>query len=158
MGKPSCRTATTNSEEVRKQILESIRSKALAIADLYNAPQPEIQISEGTPSLWNDEELAARAGKVFRRVLGDEHVEQAELSMGGEDFSRYGKAGVPIIMFRLGTIEKRRLDRYDQLGQKPPSLHSPLFYPDAELTIATAVTVTAELALDLLRPKGNDVE
>ena len=151
-------TVRSYSEEVRKQILQSIRNKALAIAELYNAPQPEIQISEGTPSLWNDEELATQAGKVFRRVLGDQHVETAELSMGGEDFSRYGKAGVPIIMFRLGTIEKRRLDRYEQLGQKPPSLHSPLFYPDAELTIATAVTVTAELALDLLKAKGTDVE
>ena len=94
---------------------------------------------------------------VFKRVLGSEQVERAEQSMGGEDFSRYGRAGVPILMFRLGTVDQRRLDRYRQLGQVPPSLHSSKFYPDAELTLATAVTATAELALELLTPnQAND--
>ena len=71
--------------------------------------------------------------------------------MGGEDFSLYGRAGVPILMFRLGTIEPKRLARMKQLGQEPPSLHSPLFWPDPEETIVTGVQTTVAAALELLK-------
>ena len=150
-------TVRSYSDSVRKLLLNGIQRKARAVAMEFKAPEPEITISEGTPALFNDEDLASQAGVVFKRVLGSEQVERAEQSMGGEDFSRYGRAGVPILMFRLGTVDQRRLDRYRQLGQVPPSLHSSKFYPDAELTLATAVTATAELALELLTPnQAND--
>ena len=71
--------------------------------------------------------------------------------MGGEDFSEYGRAGVPILMFRLGTIEPARLARMKQLGQAPPSLHSPLYYPDAEPTLITGLHTTVAAALELLK-------
>ena len=71
--------------------------------------------------------------------------------MGGEDFSQYGRAGVPILMFRLGTIEPQRLARMKQLGQEPPSLHSPLYYPDAEQSLVTGVQATVAATLELLK-------
>ena len=71
--------------------------------------------------------------------------------MGGEDFSRYGKAGVPILMYRLGSVDKKRLARYKQLGVPAPSLHSPLYYPDAGDTLATGITTMANVALELLK-------
>ena len=83
----------------------------IAAAASAGAPEPEVKISEGTPSLWNDEELAARVAPVFRRVLGEANVTEAEPSMGGEDFSRYGQAGVPILMFRLGAVSPERRRR-----------------------------------------------
>ena len=46
------------------------------------------------------------------RALGREQVGLAELSMGGEDFSRYGLEGVPILMFRLGAVSQERLDKF----------------------------------------------
>ncbi|MDG2384071.1 MAG: amidohydrolase [Pirellulaceae bacterium] len=144
-------TVRSYSDHVRKLLLEGIKRKTRTVAMEFKAPEPEIKISEGTPALFNDEDLANQAGIVFQRVFGAERVEQAEQSMGGEDFSRYGREGVPILMFRLGTVEQRRLDRYQQLGQVPPSLHSSKFYPDAELTLATAITATTELALELLK-------
>ena len=65
--------------------------------------------------------------------------------------SLYGKAGVPILMFRLGTIEPKRLARMKQLGQEPPSLHSPLYYPDAEESLVTGLQATVAAALELLK-------
>ena len=51
--------------------------------------------------------------------------------MGGEDFSRYGKAGVPIFMFWLGTIPADRMAEAEREGGKPlPSMHSDLLLPD----------------------------
>jgi hippurate hydrolase len=72
--------------------------------------------------------------------------------MGGEDFSQYGRAGVPIFMFRLGSVDAARLERYKQLGQQPPSLHSPIYYPDIEDTLTTGVPAMASAALELLKP------
>jgi hippurate hydrolase len=72
--------------------------------------------------------------------------------MGGEDFSRYGRAGVPIMMYWLGGVSQQRLDDYEQSGQQPPSLHSPLFYPDVEATLVTGVSTMTAIALELLKP------
>jgi len=145
-------TVRSYSAEVRKHLLDSISRKARAVAMGAAAPEPMVTISEGTPSLKNSEELANRLGAVFRRVLGDDKVLPSEPSMGGEDFSRYGKAGVPILMYRLGAVDPKRLERYRQLGQSPPSLHSPLFYPDVEQALETGVTTMASAALELLKP------
>ena len=69
-----------------------------------------------------------------------------------EDFSRYGKAGVPICMFKLGSVLQDRLDGYASKGIPPPSLHSPLYYPDAELTLQTGISAMTSIALELLAP------
>jgi amidohydrolase len=143
-------TVRSYSEEVRQQLFKAIERKAKAVAASYNAPEPKIVISDGTPALFNDQKLATRMEGLFRRTLGEEQVTLAEQSMGGEDFSRYGKAGVPILMYRLGTIEATRLARMEQLGQDPPSLHSPFFYPDAEPTLSTGVLTMVLSSLELL--------
>lgn len=145
-------TVRSYSDEVRKLLLSAIKRKAKAVAMGAGAPEPIVKISEGTPSLYNNDELAARLAKVFRRTIGEENVTAAEQTMGGEDFSRYGKAGVPILMYRLGSVEQRRLDRFKELGQKPPSLHSPLYYPDVEEALVTGVSTMSAAALELLKP------
>ncbi len=145
-------TVRSYSEEVRQQLLAGIRRKAKGVALAHNAPEPVISISEGTPSLLNDEKLAVRIAAATKRVLGDDRVVDAEPSMGGEDFSEYGRAGVPILMFRLGAVNGKRLERFLQLGQEPPSLHSPLFYPDVEEALATGVPALAEAAIELFNP------
>ncbi|MEZ6118847.1 MAG: amidohydrolase [Pirellulaceae bacterium] len=146
-------TVRSYSDEVRSKLLAGIQRKAKAVAASANAPQPEVEISEGTPSLWNDAELTNRLTRVFQNVLGASFVEQGEPSMGGEDFSQYGKQGVPILMYRLGSVEQKRLDRFRELGQPAPSLHSPLFYPDAQPTLRTAVITTCSSVLELLPAK-----
>ena len=145
-------TVRSYTDEVREHLLSAIERKAKAVATGARAPEPQITVSEGTPSMFNDEDLVARVLPVFRRLVGEANVQAAEPSMGGEDFSQYGRAGVPIFMFRLGSVDAARLERYKQLGQQPPSLHSPIYYPDIEDTLTTGVPAMASAALELLKP------
>jgi hippurate hydrolase len=144
-------TVRSYSDEVRKKLIGAIRRKAKAVADSAGADTPDVHVSEGTPSLWNDEPLTERLIPVFRSVVGADRAVAVEPAMVGEDFSRFGRAGVPIHMFRLGTIEARRLDRYRQLDIPPPSLHSAEYYPDIEPTLKTSIPVTVAVALELLK-------
>jgi amidohydrolase len=143
-------TVRSYTEQVRQQVLSAIRRKASAVAASFDAPEPEISVSEGTPSLKNDAELTARLKQVFVDRLGAEHVAEDEPSMGGEDFSQYGRAGIPILMYRLGSVSQSRLDRFRELGVPPPSLHSSLYYPDIEPTLRTGVLTMTAASLDLL--------
>jgi hippurate hydrolase len=144
-------TVRSYSDEVRQQIQEAIVRKANAVAAGAGAPEPKVVFTEGTPAMFNDEKLAERLRGVFVRELGAENVENPQPEMGGEDFSQYGRAGVPILMFRLGTIEPRRLARMKQLGQEPPSLHSAKYYPDAEESLITGIQTTVAATLELLK-------
>jgi hippurate hydrolase len=145
-------TVRSYSDDVRTQLLAAIERKAKAVAASYRAPEPTITVAEGTPAVFNDRDLATRVGAAFRRVLGDERVTEAEQSMGGEDFSLFGRAGVPIVMYRLGAVEEPRLARYESLGRPPPSLHSATFFPDAEPTLGTGVLTLVTAAVELLAP------
>jgi len=139
--------------EVRKQLQDAVRRKAQAAAASAGAAEPTIEVSEGTPALTNDPELTARVAGVLKRVFGDEHVVEGEPVMGGEDFGRYGLAGVPICMFRLGSVSQQRLDEFADRNEPPPSLHSPLYYPDAAETLTVGVPAIASVAIDLLPRK-----
>jgi hippurate hydrolase len=142
-------TVRSYAPEVRQQLHDAIRRKAKAAAESAGAKEPTVEISEGTPSLFNDPELVKRMVPVFQRVLGEENVEEGEPVMGGEDFSQYGLAGVPVMMFSLGSINEDRLQEFMEKGG-PPSLHSPIYYPDPEPTLTTGVKALASAALELL--------
>jgi hippurate hydrolase len=147
-------TVRSYSEKVRQRLLDGIRRKAQAVAQGAGAAEPIVQLAEAfTPALYNDDQLVARLVPVFERVLGKENVVRSEPAMGGEDFSRYAEAGVPIAMFRLGSVEPRRLAGLKRGGQEPPSLHSAIYYPDADLALATGVSALASAALELLAPR-----
>jgi len=143
-------TVRTYSEKVRQQILDAIKRRALAIAQANQAPPPEVRISEGTPSLENDASLSGRLAEVFRTTLGSDRVLGAEPAMGGEDFSRYGRAGVPILMYRLGVVLPERMASFEQRGIPLPTLHSSEFYPDLEPTLRSGVLSMTAAALELL--------
>lgn len=144
-------TIRSYSDEVHAQIIAAIKRKAAGIAQAYGAPEPEIKIGEGTPALFNDEKLAARMGPVLEKALGKEQVRATEATMGGEDFGRFGRAGVPILMFGLGALDGKRLERLKELKQAPPSLHSPYFFPDdVETTLTTGVVATTSGVLELM--------
>jgi hippurate hydrolase len=145
-------TVRSYSSEVRDKVLGAIRRRAEGIAKAWGAPPPDISLSEGTPALKNDEGLTERMRAMLTAMLGSDRVVQAEQVMGGEDFSQYGLAGVPISMIRLGVIAPERLARYTKLGTTPPSLHSPEFYPDLDGSLATGVTTLSIGALELMPP------
>jgi len=146
-------TVRSYSEKVRQHLLDGIRRKALAVAQGAGAPEPEVTISdESTPSVFNDKQLVGRLVEVWQKSLGEDNVVQRNPTMGAEDFSLYGKAGVPIFMIRLGSVESRRLAGLTRGGQDPPSLHSAAYYPDAEPTLETGVTALSLAVLELLKP------
>lgn len=147
-------TVRTYSSDVRLLIAEAIGRKASAAAASAGAPEPEIEYSEGTPSLYNDPGLTDRVRGVLERTLGEAKVETAVPMMGAEDFSRYGKAGVPICMFRLGTINRDRLDAWATAGETPPSMHSSKYWPNAEPALRTGVRAMAAIVEDLLPVDG----
>jgi hippurate hydrolase len=73
--------------------------------------------------------------------------------MGGEDFSQYGLAGVPICMFRLGSISPQRIEDFSRAKKSLPSLHSAEYFPTPEPTIATGVAAMSAAVLELLTAK-----
>jgi len=147
-------TVRSFSDEVRKQLRTEIERKTLAAARSSGAPDPEIAISEGVPSLYNDPDLTQRTATVFRRVLGDDRVVKKDPDMVGEDFGLFGRAGVPICMYRLGSGTREAIQRARKGETTLPSLHSPQYRPDPEPTIATGVTCMTAAVLELLAKDG----
>jgi len=148
-------TVRSYTPAMREKLLASIRRKALAAAASAGAPEPVVEVSEGTPALYNDPELTARVAAALRRSAGDQNVGEAEPSMGGEDFGQYGLAGVPICMYRLGAVNPSRLDEFQQRGQPPTSLHAPEFFPDAEEALRVSVPAMVAVAIELLPPPSS---
>ena len=146
-------TVRSYTERARKKLLDAIRRKANAVAAGAGAPEPEIEFSDATPATRNDERLVDRLVPVFSRALGPDNVVPVEQSMGGEDFSQYGLAGVPIFMFRLGSVDAARIEAAQKANKPLPSLHSAEYYPTPEPTIVTGVTAMSAAVLDLLPVK-----
>lgn len=143
-------TVRSFSDAVRAHLLTAIERKANAVASSNGAPPPRIDIAKGTPALFNDPDLARRLRPAFAAAIGEANIGLAAMAMAGEDFSRYGRAGVPSLMYWLGVVEQQRLDDYAAEGKAPPSLHSPLFYPDIRPSLVTGISTMAAAALELL--------
>jgi hippurate hydrolase len=143
-------TVRSYTDKTRKKLLDAIRRKAHAVAAGFGAPEPAIEFSDATPATRNDEQLVARLAPAFTRALGEDNVVPVDQSMGGEDFSQYGLAGVPIFMFRLGSIAPQRVEELNRSNKSLPSLHSAEYSPAPEPTIATGVTAMSAAVLDLL--------
>lgn len=141
-------TVRSYSPEVREQLIEAIKRKAKGVGVTYGAPEPTVSLSDGTPSLFNHEALTQQLKKRVADSLGPNYVTEAEQVMGGEDFSQYGLAGVPVCMYRLGVIDAGRLAAMKKRGQNM-SLHSPEFYPDIDRALPMAVRSMALCALEL---------
>jgi hypothetical protein len=47
-------------------------------------------------------------------------------------------------------VSQQRLDEFAARDMPPPSLHSPVFYPDVEEALAVGVPAMVSVALDLL--------
>lgn len=150
---PECRlqiTIRSYTAEVHEAIKAAILRKATAAAASAGAPEPEVTFSEFTPALSNDAELTARCRAAFERALGTANVVENPPAMVAEDFGRFGAAGVPILMYRLGTIAPERMARLRAAGEMPPALHSPGYWPDVEPSLETAVRATTAAIVELL--------
>ncbi len=88
---------------------------------------------------------------MFKELLGPDKVIERPVIMGGEDFGRYGKAGVPIFLYFLGTISPERMAESQKENGRPlPSMHSDLYYPEIKPSIHTGVMTMSMAVLNLL--------
>jgi hippurate hydrolase len=141
-------TVRSTKDNVRKHLLDGIKRIAEAAAKAANAPMPEVRVdpSEFTPALVNDVGLTRKTVMMFRDVLGDDKVLERPPMMGGEDFARYGRAGVPVFLYFLGTSSPESVAS----GKPLPSLHSDLYHPVYEPSIRTGVLTMSMAVLNLL--------
>ncbi|MFL5329623.1 MAG: amidohydrolase [Gemmataceae bacterium] len=145
-------TVRSTRDDVRKNILDAIDRIAKAAATGARAPEPEVRVNpaEWTPALVNETKLTQKTVDVFRKVLGPDNVETKPPIMGGEDFSRYGRAGVPIFMYWLGTIPPEKLAAAEKSGQPLPTMHSEYYFPDPQPSIRTGVLTMSHAVLNLV--------
>lgn len=147
-------TLRSYSDTVRERLQTAIQRRAQAIADAYGAPAPTVKFSEGTPAVYNDDALVNRIVPEMIAALGEQRVQEVERVMGAEDFSLYGRAGVPAFMFRLGTLAPERAEQFRKAGTSPPSLHSAEYYPEPRESLRTGLVVTVAALQQLLdRPQ-----
>jgi len=142
-------TIRAYTDAVREQLKSGIVRKAEALAVGAGAPKPRVEFSEPTGPLKNDEAVAQTVAAALRAALGEAHVVSATPQMVAEDFGQLTAAGVPICMFRLGTIAPERLAKLQQ-ENAVPVLHTAGYWPDAKESIATGVSAMVAAARALL--------
>ena len=151
-------TVRTYKPEVRKLLLDGIgriaRGEAIA-AGLPDDRMPVVTIREEqhTPATFNTEALANRALELFGRHFGTERTTVLAPFMVGEDVGRYwlNDKSVEGTLFWVGGVPKAKWDAVNGDTTRLPSLHSPLWAPDAETVISTATEAMTIAALDVLK-------
>jgi len=144
-------TVRSYKDDVRKRLLAAIERIAKAEAAAAGAPKPpEVSVTDSTSATYNDPALTKRVAAALSRELGAPRVRESEPVMGGEDFSEYGLAGVPAMIFWIGAVAPEKFEAARNAGTPLPSLHSPLFAPDREATLKTGVSAMTVAALELL--------
>jgi amidohydrolase len=145
-------TVRTTKDAVRKHTLDAIDRIAKAAALGAGAPEPVVKVDPGefTPALLNESKLTQKTVALFKEVLGADKVHERPPVMGGEDFGRYGREGVPIFLYFLGTLPPERVAESEREDAKPlPSLHSDQYYPVPDPSIKTGVLTMSLAVLNL---------
>ena len=146
-------TVRTTKDSVRNHTLEAIARIAKSAAAGARAPEPTVTVDAGefTPALVNESKLTRKTTGLFKEILGADKVFERPPVMGGEDFSRYGKGGIPIFLYFLGTLPPERVADARRDGGTPlPSLHSDKYFPVPEPSIRTGVLTMTMAVLNLI--------
>lgn len=149
-------TVRSYSDGVRQTLLEGIERIAMAQARSAGLPEdlmPEVKLaSDYTPATYNDEEMTMRVMSAIAGHIGQEHVYERPASMGGEDFSRFGRTpdDIPTVIFWTGSVDPKAF-KAGQEGKAPmpPANHSPFYAPQPEPALKTGVTAMTAGALEL---------
>ena len=149
-------TVRSYQEDARQQTLAAIKRIARGQALAAGMPEdrlPEVKVTdEITPALYNDPKLTERLVGMLKHWFGTTNLIEKPPSMGGEDFSEFGRVepGIPICMMNIGGVGPEAFKESQQTGKPLPSLHSPLWAPAPEPTIKAGVTAMAAVVLELL--------
>ncbi len=150
-------TVRSYSDQVRRQTLDAIkriaRGQGLA-AGLPEDHLPEVKVADDfTPALYNDPKLTEQLVGILKPWFGEADFTQKKPSMGGEDFSEYGRVEprIPICMLHVGGVSPDALKESRRTGKPLPSLHSPFWAPVPEPTIKAGVTTLTAAVLELMK-------
>lgn len=151
-------TVRSYSDETRKSLIEGIKRIAKGEAITAGIPEDRMPVirtrdEEYTPSTYNSPEFTREIAELFEARFGKDRVRQSKPVMGGEDFSRYRRADESIksMIFWVGGVPMDEYQAAQKNGTKLPSLHSPLWAPDAEKVVATGAEALAAAALNIMK-------
>ena len=137
--------------DVREKLHDGVRRTAKAVAQMANAPEPEVKIIPGGDAIINDAGLVERTEAVFKSAFGAAKVHRVPPITASEDFSEFGNAGVPSMFFFIGVYDPRDVEASRKPGGKPlPFNHSPFFAPVPEPSIKTSVKAMSLAVLGAL--------
>lgn len=148
-------TIRTFKPDVRAKMHDGIKRTAKAVTAMANAPEPDINITEGIKAVVNDAAVVATAEKVLKAAFGDKFGVVPPVT-ASEDFSEYVASGVPSMFFNIGVYDPERVAAARNGGPPLPGNHSPLFAPVPKPTIRTGVTAMTLAVLSAFdqRAKG----
>ncbi|QJB70667.1 amidohydrolase [Parasphingorhabdus halotolerans] len=151
-------TVRSYSDETRAKLLDGIKRIAIGEAEAAGMPKDKMPTvttrdDEFTPATYNSPEFSVEMAKIFEERFGKDRVRQSKPVMGGEDFSRFRRADESIksMIFWVGGVPMAEYLAAEKEGTKLPSLHSPLWAPDAEKVIATGAEALTAAALNLMK-------
>lgn len=144
-------TIRSYKDEVQDHLISAIERIAKAEAAAARAPkEPVLQVGPRTQSTWNDPELSRRLAAALARALGSDRVVDGLPVMASEDFTEFGRAGIPSAIFWLGAADPKELAAANAAGKSLPTPHNPRFAPDREPAIRTGASSLTLAALELL--------
>jgi amidohydrolase len=146
-------TVRTYKPEVRKQVLAAVTRIADGEAQAAGSPRaPLIERFERTDAVYNDPALTQRLRTALEGVLTKDNVLTEDPIAASEDFSAFvEQGGIPGFYLTLGGADPQKLQEARAAGTQLPSNHSPLFAPDVDPALHTAITVEVAMLRDLLR-------
>jgi hippurate hydrolase len=149
-------TVRTYKADVRKQVLEAITRISNAEAQAAGAPRaPLIERYETTDAVYNDPALTQRLRAVLEGTFGKDNVVTQEPITASEDFSVFVAQSIPGFYLTLGGADPQKFDEARATGTQLPSNHSPLFAPDVDPALHTAISAEVAMLRDLLKPDSN---
>ena len=150
-------TVRSYSPETRKLLLEGIKRIARGEAIASGMPDnlmPTVEIEQpSADATFNTSPFSEHLRSLFAGHFGNDRVTQPKPIMAAEDFSRYWLADKTkqSTIFWVGGVPKAKWDAAGGDINKLPSLHSPLWAPEAEAVISTATEAMTVAALDILK-------
>jgi hippurate hydrolase len=146
-------------EQVMEQLVTSIRRICAGLGRAAGLPEDRLPVVTVTPESTavtvNDTALTRRLAGVFTEWFGADRVKEMPPTMGGEDFTYFGRTAekVPICLWWVGGTAPEKFEESKRTGAPVPSNHSPLFAPVPEPTLKTAIISMSGAVLDLLARK-----
>jgi hippurate hydrolase len=150
-------TVRTRDSGVRAQILGAITRITDAEAEAAGATrQPSIERYESTDAVYNDPALTERLQSVLAAALGRDNVVRDRPITASEDFSVFVAQGITGFYLSLGGADPKKFAEALASGTSLPSNHSPLFAPDVEPALHTAISAEVAMLRDLLKSVSAD--